>query len=614
MTMHGDLFQGHPQLKTIQKFVNSKKLGEIVANFVSAKGLTSFEIPTLLQMHSLNSNDNTIWKKAYDEEYYGLKDLPSFKIIDHDTYVKNKQKFGRLLPTMAISTLKSDSDGNPVRVKWRIVALGNLDTYLWSKADTYAPVLSQKELRILTALAIDDNCYLKCGDVKQAFVQASLPANENYVLKPPPGCPNTKPNTYWHLIRAIYGLRRAPKHWFLKATQILKDIGLQPLPNSPCIFEGVLIKNHPPITLGLYVDDFVYWSTDPQVEKEFEQRLQNHIKVDFMGRVTHFLGLKFTWTNTNNNWNVHLSQTAFIENLAALADLSTDTMYNKNIPFRPGFQIDSIPKQTMDITQRQKLQLKLQQLVGSFIWLSQNTRPDIATVVSLLSQHIKEPSQGHINAAKTIVKYLLSTKEYGISFTKTKTQTPTSYQHFPTIHSMCDANWGPQDQKQPSQFHIQELDLFKTRSLSGYITFLHGPISWRSSRQKITARSSSEAEIYATDECVRDVIHIRNILHDLNIGHKFLQSPVQIYNDNMGCVLWNKQTTTKSIRHIQIRENASREAVAKKWVSIQHIDGNLNLADILTKEHKDTQHFLKIRNKIVTTQPKPITNVSPKIC
>ena len=45
--------------------------------------------------------------------------------------------------------------------------------------------------------------------------------------------------------------------------------------------------------LGLYVDDFVYFSEDPQTEKNFEQQLEKLVNVEFMGQVTHFLGIKF---------------------------------------------------------------------------------------------------------------------------------------------------------------------------------------------------------------------------------------------------------------------------------------------------------------------------------
>ncbi len=88
---------------------------------------------------------------------------------------------------MAISTIKKDGDGNPVRAKYRIVALGNLDPHNWSKSDCFAPVLSQAELRLLISLATNVNRKMKSCDVSQAFCQSYLPENEKYVCRPPHG-------------------------------------------------------------------------------------------------------------------------------------------------------------------------------------------------------------------------------------------------------------------------------------------------------------------------------------------------------------------------------------------------------------------------------------------
>jgi len=89
--------------------------------------------------------------------------------------------------------------------------LGNHDYHTWSKDATAAPVMSQLELRFLTSLAISQRRVLKNCDVKQAFVQSLIPEDEHYFVRPPKGCPKSKPGTYWRLIRSLYGLWRAPK-------------------------------------------------------------------------------------------------------------------------------------------------------------------------------------------------------------------------------------------------------------------------------------------------------------------------------------------------------------------------------------------------------------------
>ena len=66
----------------------------------------------------------------------------------------------------------------------------------------------------------------------------------------------------------------------------------------------------------------------------------------------------------------------------------------------------------------------------------------------------------------------------------------------------------------------------------------------------------------------------------------------------MACVLWSKNTTTKGLRYLQIRENAIRESA--NIIKIEHIAGKINPADMFSKEDKDAEHFHRLRDTIVT--------------
>lgn len=129
----------------------------------------------------------------------------------------------------------------------------------------------------------------------------------------------------------------------------------------------------------------------------------------------------------------------------------------------------------------------------------------------------------------------------------------------------------------------------------------NGPIMWSSKRQTITARSSTEAEIYATDECVKCLQIIRHLRQDRKLPDA--DSTIPIYNDNQACVMWSHNNTSKGLRHIQIRENAIRESIQNKHVSISHVEGKINPADIFTKEDRDTNHFLQLRNLLLFEVP-----------
>lgn len=277
-------------------------------------------------------------------------------------------------------------------------------------------------------------------------------------------------------------------------------------------------------------------------------------------------------------------------------------------PYCSGLSIDSILHEPMSSTDRDALRLAYQSLVGSLNWLAHTTRPDLSTVVSILAQHQNNPSPGHMEAARYATKYLAHTKNLGIYFTSQKRTQLESFLHFPVdknLLSMSDANWGPQDATQ-SRTAI-ELPLFTSRSMSAYYIDLLGPIHWLSKRQSVTAGSSAEAEIYATDKCVKFLLELSQILDFLDVRHIFMPTTNTIYNDNKECVQWSKNTTTKGLRHIQMRENRIRENIMSKFVIIQHVDGKTNLADIFTKEMKDTTHFVALRDSFMQPRP-PVEN------
>mmetsp|Transcript_6452 Transcript_6452/g.9374 ORF Transcript_6452/g.9374 Transcript_6452/m.9374 type:complete len:85 (-) Transcript_6452:396-650(-) len=83
-----------------------------------------------------------------------------------------------------------------------------------------------------------------------------------------------------------------------------------------------------------------------------------------------------------------------------------------------------------------------------------------------------------------------------------------------------DANWSPQDTSQPKPDKAyNDQELFKFPSVNGFISWMNGLIHWISKCQAITACSSAETEIYATDEYLKSLQHIIHILEDLD--HEF---------------------------------------------------------------------------------------------
>jgi hypothetical protein len=59
---------------------------------------------------------------------------------------------------------------------------------------------------------------------------------------------------------------------------------------------------------------------------------------------------------------------------------------------------------------------RYQSLVGSLTLLSVSTRPELSTVVSLLSSHLYHATSAHMDSARHVLRYLRGTPTHGISF------------------------------------------------------------------------------------------------------------------------------------------------------------------------------------------------------
>jgi len=375
----------------------------------------------------------------------------------------------------------------------------------------------------------------------------------------------------------------------------LKAMGLQSSSNSLCLFTGRLVDGEPPFFVGIYVDDIIYLCVSTTIECRFEELLSTIGTVDFTGQVSLFLGIEFSWIHHDDgNLSVRLTQQSFAESLIeslVFEDLSSSTYIT---PYRSGLSIDSILHEPMTSSDRDALRLAHPSLVGSLNWLAHTIRPDLSTVIPILAQHQSNPSPGHMEAPCYATKYLAHTKTRGLYFTSQKRSQLESFLHFPIpphqVMSMPDANWGPQDaSKSRSTF---ELPLFASRSMSAYYIDLLSPLHWLSKRQSVTAGSLAEAKIYATDKCVKFLQELTQILDFLGVKSIFMLGINIIYNDNCAYVQWLKCTTTKGLGHIQMKENHVQENISSKFAIISHVDGKVNLADIFTKEIKDTTHFV----------------------
>jgi hypothetical protein len=229
--------------------------------------------------------DRSIWVESYYEEANGLKEMDTYVIITAKEYTTKYPEI-QIISSMCVQTVKPDKNGDPDRAKTRIVALGNQEDRVWEKSEKFAPVLRDESSRVMTSMAIQAGRREKQGDCENAFCQSCLPKGETIILRPPKGCPLSNTGDLWLLKKTLYGLRRSPYHWYQSIKKIFLDMGLQMSAHDPCVFYGPLDDNLPPIYIGIYVDDFKYYSHSDATKDLFEKQLGTKCRVDFMGEVS----------------------------------------------------------------------------------------------------------------------------------------------------------------------------------------------------------------------------------------------------------------------------------------------------------------------------------------
>ncbi|KAH9680958.1 retrovirus-related pol polyprotein from transposon RE1 [Citrus sinensis] len=254
----------------------------------------------------------------------------------------------------------------------------------------------------------------------------------------------------------------------------------------------------------------------------------------------------------------HLAQEFEMKDLGSLNPINT--------PMEENLKLSTDPYQVPANKER------YQRLVGRLMYLG-HTRPDLAYALSVVSQFMHSPKEEHMNAVIRILRYLKSSPGKGIVFTKGNNL---------DIKGYTDADWaGSIDDR---------------RSTSGYFTFVGGNlVTWRSKKQDVVARSSTEAEYRGMAKGICELLWIKNLMQDLYIQQV---SPIKLYCDNKAvCDIAHNPVQHDRTKHVEVDRHFIKEKLEAKIIEIPHVRSEDQLADVLTKA-VSIQAFNKCLNKL----------------
>jgi len=234
---------------------------------------------------------------------------------------------------------------------------------------------------------------------------------------------------------------------------------------------------------------------------------------------------------------------------------------------------------------------KFHSVVGSLHYLLL-TRLDIAYAVNKLSQFMHKPTTEHWALVKRLLCYLCGTPDLGLQLYY---DSPLSLHAFSdALHAYSDADWAGN----PDHFS----------STGAYIVYLdRNPISWSSKKQKIVARSSTEAEYRSVANTAAELDWVSSLLYDL--GLPLPTCPV-IYCDNVSATqLCSNPVFHSRMKHVALDFYFIRDQVQNGTLRVAHVSSTDQLADLLTKPLPRVR-FLFLHDKICLSCRAPSVQIS----
>ncbi len=408
-------------------------------------------------------------------------------------------------------------------------------------------------------------------DVETAFLLGDLEGIELY-MRLPKGMVGDPRVDCVQLLKTIYGLTQSSRAFFKLWADTMEKLGFKQIPADPCLFcrgYGATM-----LILCIYVDDGYVLGKKPEILKFFEQLRAAKIKITTEESTNDYLSceVKFNKAGTKA-W---LGQPHLIKKLEKTYGEQVNSMKTYKTPGTPGVSITR-PKED-DKLLPEEAQHNFQSGTGMLLYLVKHSRPDISNAVRELTKVMDKATDKNLQEMLRIVKHVLDTKELRL-----RKEPKANNKLIWSMIMWSDSDWGG--------------DKYNRLSVSGMALFVCGVlVAWRSKQQKTVALSSSEAELVAASEAVKEIVFVMQVLNSIGIP---VETPVIVRVDNMGAIFMAENASSSiRTRHIDIKWHFTRNLTKDKIIKIIFVRTAENKSDGFTKNvsadihEKHTQDFV----------------------
>ena len=520
--------------------------------------------PLALSMKA-NSSDNPNWHQAMNgplkDGYWNAMETEIDTLTEKGSWVVlDRQPGMNVLPSTWAFKCKRFPDGSVRKLKARFCVRGDKQKEGIDYFETYAPVVSWQTIRMLLILSIKLRLKSKQVDYTAAFVQSEI--QEEVYVELPKGFPQ-KGNKVLKLQRCLYGLRQAPRNWFLHLKERLAKCHLVQSKSDPCLFVG---KD---VICLVWVDDCLFFSPKEEYIDKLLKDLKEKCSLDLNVEddVAGFLGVNI---DRREDGSIELTQSGLTQRIITALGLESTS----NTAATPS-ETKALGSDPEGASCQESFSYA--SVVGMLMYLSNTTRPDLSFAVHQCARFTHSPKRSHEVALKRIGRYLIGTADKGMIL---KPNTDLNIDCF--VDADFAGLWGSEPPDSP----------ISVKSRSGYVIMVGGcPVIWASKMQETTALSTMQAEYVALSTAMRDLLPFKALMLEIatSIGlphEDIAKIKTKVYEDNNGAlILANLEPgrQTSRSKHFAIKFHWFREELEPNGIEILKIESKDQIADILTK-------------------------------
>jgi len=502
--------------------------------------------------------DWLLWEKVIVEELELLRKAGTWEVVD-------ALPDANIVGLKWVFRAKKDTAGNVVRYKARLVAQGFSQVPGVNYFDTFTPVARLASIRTVLAMAAVHDLELHQVDIKGAYLNGKLTNDEVIYMKQPPNypAPNSK-GQVCRLKKTLYGLKQSGRRWYQRLIKILvKFLGFSRCEVDQAVFykRGSTLL----IIVLVHVDDCTIVATALPLINDFKANLVNYVKITDLGKLHWLLGIEIR--RECERHVIFLSQWSYLDSI--IAQYGFQDLKPISIPMDPNVRLSSAqsPSTTQDFAHMRDV--PYHEAVGSLMYASLGTRPDIAYAVQTVSRFTSKPGLDHWEAVKRIFWYLKGTRELWLAYGSNKKD----------LLGYADADGSMAEDR---------------HAISGYAFILHGSaVSWSVKRQEIISLSTTESEYVAATNAAKEALWLRSLLSQLFATDL---EPTTLFSDNQSAIALTKDHQYHArTKHIDIRFHFIRWIVENGSLRLVYCPTNDMVADVLTKALPlpKVKHFAK---------------------